>query len=543
MREFIVTCDQSLHERLEPLLAGRAFTPRVRVEGKMIVELDEGWYQVPQNELISNAKLRIDESLQTEAGRTYYRGHVRFGGEDVRFTEDAAVIERDTFAWMKRFLLQAGKGIPICQPSWSRRALRLALQLHPPSHATGVDRVGWSRDRWRFEFPRFAIHLGGQIAFDHRLPPTGETPPATDLCEPRSLFPNDLDVLGAETYELAIFWAMAACVVNNLAARAMSHQPSGIAFSGPAAQTAGRAAAKLLGCVEFRMPQRMPVNGLLDKLRGACNRHDWPTTLVAPDRQPAWVRRAWLTDPEPKNCIVAVETCTAEVLAIQRGWNTIRCGREASGLQQLHNAGPKVLPSYLQDLASRLLDYLTPGSCRTINFLKDLADWFERSDGNPQAVLDGMKVLMGDGQRPAWWSFAEIVSRFMLDKLVENAFVSLRHFGPTIVDHITMDTDRGEVKATWLPQKSITDIVKEQCGLKLDAGAVTNSLKADGLLLAERPYRGEMGWVVESRSWWQRMDCTITESQQRNYFQPDEDLDNEYLENHRPADLSECVAT
>ena len=520
--------DQPLRERLEPLLGGSAFTPRVRTGGKAVVELDDGWYLEPQRELISNAKLRIDETLQTEDDRVFYRGHVRFGGEDVPFTENATVIERDAFTWMKRLLLKTGKGIPACQPSWSRRALSLALQFHSPIHASGVDRVGWSRQRLRFEFPRFAIHLGGSIDSNHRLLPIDDLPPATDLREPESLSRKDCEAIGVETHETAVFWAMVACVVNNLAGRAMRYQPSGIALAGPAAQATGRAAARLLGCTELRMPQRLQVDALLEKLHVACRRHDWPLIFIAPDRQPAWVRRAWLEDAEPKNCILAVQTYAAEVLAIQRGWNVIRCGREASGLQQLRRSGLKVLSAYIQDLTCRKLNYITPGTCRTVNFLHDLAAWFERAGGNPQAVTGGMRVLVGDGQQPAWWSFAEIVSQLMLDGVVEYAFVPPALTEAAVVDVTLDDADRGPLSASWIPQRPIACLVQAQCGLMLDVGAVTSSLEADGLLLAERPYRGVMGWVVDRQRWWERMDCCPAEARRRDYLQPEHDLDRRY---------------
>jgi len=211
MRDLIAGSLPALRARLEPLLVERLGPPRARVCGRDVVERDDGWYLMPQNELISDAIVRIEQVLRTTRGPMYYRGHVRFRGEQIAFVEPTEHLDRGLLAWASKFLLRSGKGQMAFRPTWSQNALSVATTLRPPEFFAAADSVGYHADILRFCFPRFSVALNGNVSEAPFQIIANSEVPAANLQPPSPLTPAEVAALSATSSDMAVLWAMAAC--------------------------------------------------------------------------------------------------------------------------------------------------------------------------------------------------------------------------------------------------------------------------------------------------------------------------------------------
>lgn len=501
LRDFVWECDENLRSRLIPILEQRSFRPHVRLAGKTISAAPDGWYLEPAHELIADATVRIERVIQTDRAHTIYSGHIRFRGEEIPFDGNAREIERGLLLWARDYLLNAGKGLMTYEPSWSKKALSLALQLHPPEFVEATVRIGWDPKHCRFQFPKFSINLIGGVEEGCPLVVATDKSPAANSDPPDRLYCSECEALSQDSYEIAIFWAVAACVLSNLLAAARTYPPAGIALVGTGAQSAGRVAARLLGCIETRMPLRDPVEPAVDRLLRVTNEHDWPTMLIAPAKQAACIRRAWLQAPYPKNCLMNLDPRAAHVVAISGGWSVIRCDRAPGYLQTLNEAGPKVVPAYFMDLAKRRFQIDNTHGCRALDVLADMGAWFKRCGGDESAVQKATTVLTADGQDPVWRHFVNLVRE--MNRIGE--LPSLRGWeqktNKDASATLDLDDDGPVPNSIWIPQQGTSQAIAAKSGLGLDVPAVARSLAEEGVLLEERELRGQMGWVLPGK-WW-----------------------------------------
>ena len=196
MRDFVNGCPLDLREHVAECSPYRVSERKVVIAGKTVVEKDAGWFLEKTGERISSAPIRIEEVLNTSAGRGYYRGRVRLEGEEKPFTVPVTDVDRRGLLHCVRDELRAaGAGVLSFQDQWSRRAAQIALDLSKPTLLTTCDRIGWHPDRRRFIFPRFSIAYGGGVAFD-QLPLLREANvPGRDLDAPGCLMPWERDAL------------------------------------------------------------------------------------------------------------------------------------------------------------------------------------------------------------------------------------------------------------------------------------------------------------------------------------------------------------
>ncbi len=415
LRDFIQGCSAGLKERLEPLLDGPRFPRETLVFGRMVSEREDAWYLEPNHELIANGVVRIERVLITKDKRIFYRGHLRYRGEQIPFTERSEVVERGGLAWASKFLRKAGKGPLLYRQSWSHNAISLAATFHKPEWFGQVNAVGFRPGQLRFCFPRFSLTLSGDVSDPLPLIASGDVP-AANLERPQPLAGGEIEALSVVSAETTILWAMAAAVMDRFVIGTSSRSPSGIALVGAGAEVMGREAAKLLGCVEVQIPRRQRTKVVVDRLRRAFEQHDWPPIVnghVTPKLQ------AWLLESDPKNCIVPLDWYTACVAAIHGGWHIIRHEGTPRTLESLRTAAAKIIPAYFQDLARRHFLYPLTRPCRIKGLLKDMGEWFEHCGGDGRAVRAATKVLTGDRRYAPWRHFLDLVARLLGDGEME----------------------------------------------------------------------------------------------------------------------------
>ena len=261
LRKFASRSDEELRERMERMDTLRLNTRKVQVRGKTVVESEAGWSLERTGEMISNAAIRVEEVLRTSDDTQYYRGTVRFGGVDHRFTVPAADVEqRGLLPALRDFLVGQDVGFLQYQRTWAKDSAHIAMALDQPTYRSVVDRLGWHPKERRFVFPRFSITPSGKVCSDG-TPILVDNPPAADLLEPyfQPFMPEELEALCVQRPETSMFWALGASILHDLLAPAMNHKPAGILLDGQGAQVTGPTLARAMGCVETDL--RRPVRG------------------------------------------------------------------------------------------------------------------------------------------------------------------------------------------------------------------------------------------------------------------------------------------
>jgi hypothetical protein len=496
LEEFVMGSPADLRDRLGPFLDGRLVPPRVKVSGRVVVEKDDCWRLEPSGELVSNATIRLERILHTKRGDTFCRGIVRFRGEVVPFTERMDVISRGLLPWARNFLLRSRKGLMNFQPTWSRKALSVALQLHQPEVNEAADSVGYHEDCRRFFFPKFSMALNGE-ALETALPiASGERLPAADLEPPTPLVLSEIDALSADSSEVSVVWAMAACIVDALVAKFARRRPAGIALVGQGAQIMGRLAAILLGCIEERLPSRQRTEVVLDRLRGVCQQHDWPVVLATATGQLPPSLKAWCASPETKNCIAPLDWDTATVAAMGGDWHIVRCDGVSGMLRTLNAAAAKIIPAYFQDLAKRHFIYEITKPCWIMGLIEDMADWFDRSGGDGQAVRRIKTVLTGSGRYPAWHLFLDLIAKLIEEGTLgvySRPLGAIRGDLPPLLCYNEPESTRGSLH---ISQRSFNEVLTVKGIPAVDAPLITRTLREAGVLLEEADDAAGPAWVL-----------------------------------------------
>ena len=70
-------------------------------------------------------------------GDSRYEGVVSFQNDDTPFSAPGRLFTARPLAWLRNFLVAAGKGLLIYAPRWEAATLRVAIQLHPPEVVKG----------------------------------------------------------------------------------------------------------------------------------------------------------------------------------------------------------------------------------------------------------------------------------------------------------------------------------------------------------------------------------------------------------------------
>ncbi len=491
LSDFIRGCPEELRERLEHIESNRTYASRVRFENRWLAEKGDGWYLVKGNDRICNAVIRIEQVLTTSDHRSYHRGTIKFAGHSHPFTAKADILEKGLFRWAQSYLRDELRvGVLEYYPSWNTRSFQLALAFHTPEFAHGVEAIGWDAKNRQFNFPKFSICRGGNVTSDYACLFDHEQVPARSIPQPGSFSRKHVEALGDTNDETTIFWAMAAAVSSNLLAPAMNQEPVGVLLDGEGSQAIGGMAADRLGCSVVRIPKN---GNPLDSIRSQTKPHLWPAILCD-----ARKLGAWLDEPETQNVITFFPWATNCVLMSRGRWNLIRCDRKLGSMQLVQHAAPYVLPNYLQDVYRRNLLIADDCTDLVINVIDDMAGWFESIGGNRDAVDAARSVLLTPSTCAPWQHFLNLIFRLYRDGKLK--FTRSSHDDVKQQPHAIVSID-GETPMIWVSQHRFSDAVRDAGSLPPDLLLITKSLKEQGALVAEAPYKDEQGWLVHE-PWW-----------------------------------------
>jgi hypothetical protein len=392
LREFLRGCNGALLAKLRSVLEKPEFRPRTVVNGHRIVAREGAWYNDRTGDEICNAPIKITQVIFARRWQTYLRGQLQLNGEAIPFIVDRRQAESQGMLSALRGHLPASVIAALrFRPRWSRDLSTIAMQFHEPEAICDADVVGWTR--CRFQFPQFALGLGGAVHPEGAFL-AGPAAPCVNFAPPRALYAHELRPLSARTRETRLFWATVAAIVHSVLAPLFHRQPSGIGLLGTGAQVIGRESARLLGCPEFPMLYRQGIAPALARLDRACGQHHWPL-LLAPPTQTSVALRTWIDAPSPRNCVVPLNDALAE-LALRRGWIIVRSKRHFDMLDKLERIGPRIMPAYLLSVMQRRGSIWFETGNLLENIMHDLAEWLAEQGGDAEAVLRAEHVLAAE---------------------------------------------------------------------------------------------------------------------------------------------------
>jgi hypothetical protein len=488
LRAFAADCAADVREKLEKVFeTAICDTKSALVEGKSLTETKEGWC-LENGTVICDAIVRIEKVVhQPVKNCAYYTGYIERKGKRIEFTDAAEYMENRTAKWLREKLIPAGLGRPRISPMWKKHLLTVAQSFHEPENVVGVDSFGWNEQQQSFVFPHFVLRRNGEVVDEPISRVVGENSPAIALRTPQALTTRQVAQLSSAEEYMSVFWATTACVATNIIAPAFNVPTTGLALFGPGAAMMGRASARALGCVDVELAQQTMGN-IMRKLHKANTAHGWPFVLKKYATANNKTFRAWLADPEDKNCIVTVGWYQAQVLMLNGGWNVIECQRPETALRSVLNLGPLVLPAFLQYLCRQRLR-IQRDSGLVLGVLDELSLWFEGLGGSDLRSC-GKLLHVGEvfsGKTQLRKHFLNIVFQMMTENKLRLVMAGFNDDGREnqVVHHN---------EHIYIPQKAVLELVTKKGAPGLDVNLLEqefNSYSVDGSLY----------WSIPEEEW------------------------------------------
>ena len=507
IRNFTIGCDPELRERLEQCDPHRITRRRVLVSGVSVVETETGWEIETTGEKLCNLPIRIEELLTTDGGEAFYRGIVPTSNAVTHITIPASEVKRrGLFQCVHDRLIEQEAGVLNFQPKWNKRSAFIALELNPPTLVTGSSRIGWNPQRRCFMFPKFTISCRGVVDSDVLPLAVDGNEPGRHLERPSRLSRLAVDLLSSATTEVAIAWAMLACIVHNVLAGFMGNRSCGVILDGASAQSTGPAVARVLGCAELNLRQRRPTLTMLERINDGCTRHAWPTVVRLADG-PTKVTADWIDSPGPRNAILSLDRHTALAVGSHPGFFTIRAFEPPVALGDLQKALVQLVPAYIQDVCARRLWIEQGAEHEVFNVLADIRGWFDRQGGDGAAVESARTVLSVDGLAPCN-SFMDLAFHLRQQGQITYAVArwELPDEAPSALVCHSGKNDRPTLM--WLCGKAFNRVLARMNAPAMNLAAVEQSFKDAQVWFANEMYRDEEGiliddawYVCQERQW------------------------------------------
>lgn len=466
----------------------------VQIGGNLFTESRDGIRR--NGEQMVNARLRIDEVV-TVGEQVYYKGSIGIRDEVIPFLEPEARVEGKTLAWMRAKVMAAGKGVVVYSRGFGTQVTQIAMQLHPPRHVRGAERIGWQADPPGFVFSEFVATRDGFVT-EGGYPLRDETTP-TLACVPEPLSAADWAALTEDGPPQALLWAVAASVAADVLAPAYGLQTSAVGLVGPSAALAARMAC-WLGCASYQQPYyHTSATRRAFDLTAEEARHGWPVVMPA-QANAAMAFRTWAGSGGTRNSIWQASWYESRVGVLTGDYTRVEA--DATGdAGPLQRPAAKLVPNFLRFMLGRNLR-LPEGGPLADRVLLAMGEWVaaEAYDATvtrkAHALLDAAAPYAGRADHMTR-AFGELIARLTQDgDLVGSRMLnrSSRKKVPAVVR--TGDS-------VWLAKAGLYRALFERGLPAPDDQALNNALAESGALLAqeERMDPPVTGWVF-SADWW-----------------------------------------
>lgn len=472
----------------------------VKIAGTTMIEVDGCW-RLKNGELVADAAIAIDRVVLVSPTRTiYYEGVIRRpDGRSLPFFVPAIDVDPDPFDWMYLKLLDAGLGVLAANHRWSRNAIHLANQFHPPTQVT-VGGVGWDAARGLFVFPRMTIGADGALP---AASPLATLPAVPCLDFEPAPWTDPAAILAFSRPEAASAWAILCATVAAAIAPAIGATPVSTALVGPIDAATPLLAS--LGCpgVSSRWP--MVHAAAIAAMAAIGSTHSWPhrvfkTVSYRQSLSPEFILSI------PPGWFAPLDGDAADAATLAGGWQTIRLSPAPD--TEIAPAAGAILVSFLGSLCANGLDIGGTGSL-TRRVLELAEIWFASVGGEIPPIRAARDLIRDD---PAI-AFGNLMAR-VVDR------------GRCAIAHAELGTvpkpRRGDWFATFfggervhMPKNAFDVDLRSSYLIRTPLDRISTALGAAGVLREESEYRGHEGWVVDA-SWWCVIDAAYRIARRRS---------------------------
>jgi hypothetical protein len=446
-----------------------------------VMERDDGWY-TPSGLCITTCIPVIKQIVYTQDGGKYYDGYVKKQNTIVEFFAAAAVIEKIGLLTYSEQLL-AGKNLMVISATrWNKRAINVALKLHPPTVVTVSDALGWDDSAREFRFSAYSIKNDGTVM---PLPcPQLQSDKKFDFPEPSTAAPTSIKAFLTQSHENAFTWTIVAAVLNNFIAPIMNVHTTGVVIRAdgyPAAIECGKA----LSCDIAEMD--LSTNDINSRV--ACSLKTLPhmTMFTAKDQPDIALRGLVVKGPQHPIFLGLSEQSIPAVLSFN--WAAISpAGIPAAGID--YSVLRYVIPTYIQRLLRQRIGFTATGPKLLLTILRDLHKWLEETYGatfNIHAAEAGL-LLPDNAHEALMRELNDAVCAGIIDVLPRH------RRGNQSQNYILRDNENW-----WLNRRAV-DSYLVKTGIAPNWTALLNCLTKQGVFNGEEDVNHSQ-WFLVDKKW------------------------------------------
>jgi hypothetical protein len=392
---------------------------------------------------------------------------------------------------------------------WAKESFSIAMQFSDPETVIHADRVGWSQERLRFQFPKFAILAGGNVD-PTPIPIRHEdgSIPASGLAAPVSCR-SAIALLSRSSPETQIIWAIAACVAHNLLAGNCLREPVGVVLDGQFAHSTGVSAAIALGCGDVDVTKRGN-SSILQYVSTQCGAHDYLSVVKFGTRIKPQICTAWLDDSNIRRAVLPLPEYAAIAVSSHSGFVRIKSHEFPQPLGPLSSAAGWIIPAYLEDVCRRkkLIDVWARKN-ELLSVVNDMAEWLDGLGGNPNAIRAAENLFVFDAHAPAM-ALVELTERMRQLGDIECLEIQAHPDGPekvpvaTIMHCSTADRPQCIQLRHWV----INEILRRKRVPAIRPVDVVADLETRSVLIGTIEEKQGTSWLIDSE-WWAQMTANI----------------------------------
>lgn len=480
---------------------------RVTINNLTIIESFGTWSLEESGEEICNGIVRVEQIVQTHAGRSYYSGWVQIGGSESR---NSFVLESDRVH--KQGLLPCVRDVLLADRNaqktlnfnrrFAKDSLNIALQFCEPKTTYAADRVSWDEDGETLALPRFSLGWRAEVTDSTVVVESDESVPAANWEPPDS---SNLDVRSAamlteDAPDVALLWAVAASVGEQLVGSAHFERPHPVVIEGSSADAA-MMAAEVLGCLRSSMlSPRSKVS--VDDVINVCEKHELPTVL--PIRTWTDTASAVLCSRRTDSVIVNGSRLAAKSLCTQGRWHVIRSKDRVQYIRdEVQDAARQLLPRYLKHALGKVTTLYSSTQSEPFihRIFRDMSAWLEASGSDASVIQRAQSLLTAAGTQSPFEVYQELLFKFVKSGDIRVTLGTELAPGEHMQVHIDERT-----RKVWIPKEAVSQVLAAKNAPPVDTQAITSSMREHLMVEGEHELGDVPGWVVPLVGEWQKLD-------------------------------------
>ena len=385
----------------------------------------------------------------------------------------------------------------------------IALQFCEPVSERGTDRVGWHDDSCCFAFPQFSLGLHGEATNRATIFDTGQSVPAVDWERPFSdqLDKDSIPILSESAADVALLWAVAACVAEQLLSSLLFATRHPVVIEGSSA-TAGFAAAEALGCLRCPGKSRR-TKMTADDIVDVCEKHSLPALM--PIRTWSEAEIDAVCSRRTDSVIINGNRNAVRSLGTQGRWHIIHSREHVRYIRrEVVSAAQQLMPQYLRHVLQQSppLTSSYPGEPSIRRIFRDMAKWLEKVAVNSTVIQRAETLLTPAGSQRPIEHFMELMKKFVKSDDLSLTSEPVPVTGSSMNLHI--DRLNGRL---WIPKDCVSRVLSDKNAPPIDTQAVTADMRDCYALAGEHETDEVSGWFVALDDFWSTISPQLQEAE------------------------------